>query len=96
VTDDDRLLDDIAGRAVARSAMCHLDSAWPETATLDISTLGVEADDGVFGQDVQFIVDEGLIQYELVMISGTRTVYRFAAITQHGREVLRELRERLG
>lgn len=96
MTDDRRLMDDISSRSFARAALIQLDRAWPASATLDIFGLGEGADEHQFSRDVQFAVDEGLLQYELVMIAGMRTVYRYATITQHGREIVRGLRLQAG
>lgn len=93
MTDEGRLLGDINARAFARLALEHLDAAWPEIITLDIAGFGIEADHRQFRRAIQFLVDEGLIQYDLCMLARSRTVYRYAAITQHGREVLRSARE---
>lgn len=93
MTDERRLLEDIEKRVFARAALEQLDAAWPEIITLDIAALGFEADHRQFRRAIQFLVDEGLIQYDLCMLARSRTVYRYAAITQHGREVLRSMRE---
>lgn len=93
MTDERRLLADIDERAFARVALEHLDAAWPEIITLDIAALDIEADHRQFRRAIQFLVDEGLIQYDLCMLARSRTVYRYSAITQHGREVLRSTRE---
>ncbi|WP_222927000.1 hypothetical protein [Sphingomonas gilva] len=88
------MLEDVARRTFARAALTRLDRAWPETATLDIFSLGAGTDEHQFALDVQFLVDQGLVQYELVMIAGMRSLYRYASITQHGRELMRSLRAR--
>ncbi len=96
MTDDRRLMEEIATHSFARAALIKLDRAWPASATLDIFSLGAGTDEHQFSRDVQFAVDEGLLQYELVMIAGMRTVYRYATITQHGREIVRGMRLQAG
>lgn len=93
MADERRLLEDIDGRIFARAALEHLDAAWPEIITLDIAALDIAPDHAQFRRAIQFLIDEGLIQYDLCMLTRSRTVYRYAAITQHGREVLRSIRE---
>lgn len=92
MAEDRLLLDDLARHPFARAGLIHLDRLWPATGTLDIFSLGAGTDEHQFAQDIQFAVDTGLLQYELVMIAGMRTVYRMATITQRGREVARHLR----
>lgn len=94
---DDRLFfEEVAAHAVARKALERLDSAWPESTTLALSGLDDSGDEHSFCREMQYLVDRGLMQYELFLSAGERTAYRYAAITQHGREVLRELREQRG
>jgi hypothetical protein len=93
VADERRLPEDIDERIFARAALEHLDAAWPEIITLDIAAFDIAPDHSQFRRAIQFLVDEGLIQYDLCMLARSRTVYRYAAITQHGREVLRTMRE---
>ena len=90
MADDGLLSKEVATCKLAREALERLDHAWPESSTLG---LDADADARAFLRGVQYLVDRGLMQYELFM-AGDPPVYRFAAITQHGREVLRQLRER--
>jgi hypothetical protein len=94
VADDRLFFEEVGAHALARKALERLDKAWPESTTLALRGLDDDGDEQSFCQETQYLVDQGLMQYELFMSAGERTVYRYAAITQHGREVLRELRER--
>jgi hypothetical protein len=96
VADQRLLLDEVETHALACRALERLDLAWPDTATLALPALGSDGDERAFSAEVQYLVDQGLMQYELHLSGGERTIYRHAAITQHGREVLRELRDRRG
>ncbi len=93
MADEHRLLAEIEECVFARAALEHLDAAWPEIVTLDSAALDIRADHTQLRRAIQFLVDEGLIQYDLCVLAQSRTVYRYAAITQHGREVLRSTRE---